>query len=221
MLVIAVVVIVALLVVADRVGVSIAERVAGETLQSSQHLSSRPDVDIAGFPFLTQLATGRYDQITVTAHDVPVSRSAPRLVIDRLRVVLNDLRVSRSFSRFHADTAKATGTIGFGPLGGALGVQLSYAGDGRVQASKTVSFAGQSVSATLTAHPRLVNGALAFDDVSVEGDLAQALVDSLARFFAITIPLQGIPFDVQLQSLTAGPDGVTVTLTGDDLLYVR
>jgi hypothetical protein len=43
----------------DRGGVYVAERVAGSSLQDSQGLSERPDVDIAGFPFLDQLVSGR------------------------------------------------------------------------------------------------------------------------------------------------------------------
>src|SRR6476619_6753226 len=57
-----------------------------------QHLDSGPDVDIDGFPFLTQLVEGHYDEITVTATDVPVG-AAQRLMISRLRVVLHDLTV--------------------------------------------------------------------------------------------------------------------------------
>src|SRR5256885_4227247 len=92
---IGVVVLLVLLLIADRVGVAVAERVAGDTLESSEHLNSRPDVDIAGFPFLTQVATGNYDKITVTADDVTVGQQIHLLEISRLVVVLHDLTVSR------------------------------------------------------------------------------------------------------------------------------
>src|ERR671930_802776 len=83
--------ILALLVVIDRVGDYVAERIAADTIKSAQHLPSRPDVDIAGFPFLNQLITGKYDKITVTADDVPVGTTARPLVLSRVQVVLHSL----------------------------------------------------------------------------------------------------------------------------------
>src|SRR6266487_1277477 len=87
-------VLIALLVAADRVGLYVAERLAGDTIESSQDLSSRPDVDIGGFPFLNQAITGNYDKITVTAHDVPVGLPGRPLNISQVRVVLHQLTVS-------------------------------------------------------------------------------------------------------------------------------
>ena len=221
-LLIGVVSLVAILIGADRIGVLVAEGVAADTLQKSQHLASSPDVDIAGVPFLTQLATGHYGKITVTAQDVPLGPGAHGLTVSQLEVVLHDLDVSRSFSRFHAERADATATIGFGELGDALGVQLSYAGNGQVEATKTVSVAGHTLHAHITATPRLENGRLGFTDTTVTGlaGLTGAVVDAVAREFDLTLPLQGIPFQVRLESLRVAPEGVILTLTGSDLLYV-
>jgi hypothetical protein len=222
-MIISVVALLVLLVVADRVGDAVAERAAGDTLQSSQHLDHRPDVDIAGFPFLTQLATGHYDKITVTAKDVPLRRNARGLVLDRLQVVLHHLTVSRSFSHFHADSASAIATIGLGPLGDALGVQLDYAGDGRVEVIKDVTVAGHTFHVRVTAKPYLHDGSLGFTDTSVLGapGITGAAIDSLTSVFGITIPLRRIPFGVRLQSLSVGADGVVIVLAGQDLVYTK
>jgi hypothetical protein len=220
-IIISVVTLLVLLLVADRVGDAVAERVAGDTLQSSQHLQHRPDVDIAGFPFLNQLVTGHYDKITVTAEDVPLRGNARGLVLSRLQVVLRHLTVSRSFSHFHAETGSAVATIALGELGDVLGVQLEYAGEGRVEVTKDITFAGHTLHVRVTARPYLHDGALAFTDTSVAGapGVAGAVLDSLTRVFAISIPLQGIPFDVGLHSLTVDRDAVLVTLAGQDLVY--
>lgn len=222
-IVISVVVLIVLLVVADRVGDAVAERLAGDTLQSSQHLEHRPDVDIAGFPFLNQLATGHYDKITVTADDVSLGPNARGLRLSTLQVVLHHLSVSRSFSHFHADTATATGTIGLAQLSQAIGVHLSYAGSGRVAITKNLSVAGQTLRVRVTAKPYLHNRALAFTDASVAGadGVAGAAVDALTRAFGISIPLQDIPFDVRLKSLRVDSDAVVITLAGKDLVYTR
>lgn len=210
-----------LLLVGDRVGAAIAERIAGDALQSSQHLDSRPEVDIAGFPFLTQLVSGHYDEVTVTAKNVPLGLHARGLVLSRLQVVLHDLTVSGSFSHFHAETADADAILDYGQLGRVLGVELHYAGDGRVEAVKPVTIAGHTFRARVSARPTLQNQSLQFTDTSVEGvaGVPDVLVGSLVRIFGVTIPLQSIPFDVQLRSVMAGPDGVSVTLAGRDLVY--
>lgn len=211
-----------LFLVADRVGVAIAEHVAADTLESSEHLDSRPDVDIAGFPFLTQLATGHYDKVTVTAHDVSVGQRAHLLVISRLRVVLHTLTVSRDFDSVHADSATATGLVGLDELGRTLGVRLRYAGDGRLRASKRVTVGGTSVVATVTTRPEYVNGALGFVGTTVAnaGSLGSAAASAL-QVLALRIPLQNIPFDVRVRQLAVDAQGVTITLIGRDLAYSK
>jgi hypothetical protein len=222
-IIISLVALLALLVLGDRVGNAVAERLAGDTLQSSQHLQRRPDVDIAGFPFLTQLVTGDYGKVTVTAEDVRLGPSARGLTLSRLQVVLHHLSVSRSFSRFQATSASATGTIGFDQLGTALGAQLDYAGNGRVEITRNVAAGGRTVRARATAEPYLPDGALGFRDVSVVGaeGLSRREIERLTRPFRIEIPLQSIPFDVRLRSVVAGSAGVAITLNGRDLVYTR
>jgi hypothetical protein len=218
---IALIALLVLLLVADRVGVVIAERAAGDTIQSSQHLTARPDVDIAGFPFLTQLATGDYDKITVTATDVPVGPARRLLIISRIRVVLHSLTVSRDFSSVRAKTADATALVSYAELGQTLDATISYAGDGQLAARKTVSIAGTSVTGTLRTHPKLVNGKLSFAGTTLNnaGALGAAAAGALNSVFDVGIPLQGIPFTVRLQSLRVTRNGLLIGLTGHDLAY--
>lgn len=222
-LLIALVVIVVLLLAADRIGAYVAERAAGRSLQTSQHLPSRPNVDISGFPFLTQLASRNFDRITVTAKDVPIGQGQQLLEISRLNVVLHTLTVSRSFSQFHADSADATGTVTFDELGRTLGVDVHYAGDGRIAATKSVTVAGRTFSGTITTRPELVDGALSFVGTRVNGanQLASNVVAALTQVFDLDIPLQGIPFHVRVTSVRVGQQGLVVALTGRDLSYAR
>jgi hypothetical protein len=218
-----VVVVLALLLIADRVGDYVAERIAADTIQSARHLDSSPDVDIAGFPFLTQVITGKYDKITVTADDVAVGTAALPLVLSRVQVVLHSLTVSRDFHSVHADTADATATVSYDELGRTLGVKLGYAGDGRVRASKTVTVAGVSARAAVTTRPVLTDGALSFTRTTVQnaGALRSPVLAVVDRVFDVNIPLRGVQFDVRVRALGVDEDGMTIELTGHDVAYSR
>lgn len=220
---VAVLVLVVVLVVGDRVANYVAEQQAASTIKTSQHLPADPDVSIGGFPFLNQLATGHYDEITVTAKDVPLSKAGLALQVSRVQVVLHHLTVSRSFSRVRAATANATAVITYADLSHTLGLQLSYAGGGRVKASKTVTIAGHSLTATLSARPQLADETLSFGAVAINqlGAIGSVLTKTLTKAFDLTIPLQGIPFDVRVRSLQVGAQGLVIVLTGSNLVYQR
>jgi hypothetical protein len=217
------VIIVVLLVVADRAGDYVAERKAGDTIETSQHLTSRPDVDIAGFPFLTQAVEGSFDKITVTAKNFVIDPNGAKLMVARLQVVLHRLSVSRSFSSFHADSADATALITYGDLGRALQANVAYAGDGRITASKSVSLAGQTVTPSITATPQLVDGALAFGAATVNGlgSISAAVAAALQAATKQRLSLDGFPLGVRVQKLTADAGGVHLELAGQDLTYSK
>jgi DUF2993 family protein len=221
--VIVIVVLVVLLVAADRIGVYVAERAAGDTMQSSQHLNSRPDVDVTGFPFLTQLAAGEFDEIIVTAHDVPVGQSAHLLDVSQVRVDFRHVHVARDFSSVRAETASASAFVSYADLGKTLGIAVSYAGSGRIRATKKITAAGQTLTATITTSPQLRNGALGFASTAVNGlgQLGNEVGSALNGVFGLTLPLQGIPFKVRVTSLTAAADGVHLGLAGANLSYSK
>lgn len=211
--------VVALLVVADRVGLYVAERIAADTIETSQHLTSRPDVQIAGFPFLDQLATGKYDKVTVTADDVPVGPQARPLVLSRVRVVLRTLTVSRNFHSMHADRADATATVGYDELGSVIGARLGYAGHGRVRATKTITVGSVSHQVSVTARPQLAGGALSFRDIRLQNP--GVLSREAAAILDTPIPLRGVRFDVRVRAVHVSDRGVTLDLSGRDLAYAR
>lgn len=219
--VIGIVVLAIVLVLADRAGNYLAERTAGDTIQTSQELSSRPGVDIDGFPFLTQLAAGRFGKITVTASNVTLGSGGISLRISRIRVVLHDVTVSRDFSSVRADTAAADALVGYRDLSKTLGADIGYNSEDRVKATKSITVAGQTVGGTITAQPLLVNGALSFGRTEIDGlgRLGGHLAGLLSKVFDVSVPLQGIPFKIRVTSLTVDELGVHIGLTGSDLSY--
>jgi len=218
---IAVAVLLALVIGADRVGVYVAERVAADKLEQSQHLDSKPEVDIAGFPFLTQVASGDYEQITVDAKDVSAGAAARLLQIAHLHVVLHGVHVSDSFSRVETDRADASAHLDYAQLSKVLGAKVGYAGDGQVKATASVTVLGRKVSGSVTARPELHGTSLGFGSAQGAGGLAAEVLRALQKAFAIEIPLSGIPFQVRVDSLSAGASGIDLKLSGHHLIYVK
>ncbi|MDF2271260.1 DUF2993 domain-containing protein [Streptomyces coacervatus] len=85
-----VVVLAAFVTLADRWALLYAERRAADVLKDRMHLSAAPEVDIGGFPFLTQLADGRLKSVKVTVPDV----AASRVTLARVTATAHDVRLN-------------------------------------------------------------------------------------------------------------------------------
>lgn len=222
-LLITVLVLLGLLIAVDRIALAVAERKAGETLQRSQHLATRPGVSIGGFPFLTQLAAGNFDRITTTVHDLTLAQdTGTQLRIGTLHVTLRHVHVTRDLKSARSDFSTATALISYRDLSQTLGVPLSYAGDGRVTASASLAVGGVTAQGTASARIVLQGESLGFADASVGGlSLPAPVVSALNAAFGRTIPLTGLPFGVHVQGLRATTKGIEITLTARGLTYQR
>src|SRR5215467_5328181 len=69
-LLIALFILVVLVIAVDRIGVVLAEDQIASRIATAYNLPTDPGVSITGFPFLTQVVTGNYQQIDVTADQV-------------------------------------------------------------------------------------------------------------------------------------------------------
>src|SRR3954452_1263679 len=147
--VIVVLVILGLLVVADRVALAAAEHVVAGRIQTDQGLSQRPDVTIHGFPFLTQALSGRYDQVTVHVKGLR-DRTVP---VQKLTVDLRGVHVplgavtSGHLSRVPVDHATATILLSYADSNAYLGnpLHVSQGDNGEVKVTGSVTVAGNTV----------------------------------------------------------------------------
>ena len=223
-LLITLLVIVVVLIALDRIGDAVAERYAADTIQKSQQLPHRPSVDITGFPFLTQLASGNFDQIVVSDNEVPVGSGAVHFDLSTIQVRLHRVHVARTLTSVHAAVADAVATMSYQDLGRALGgATVRYAGDGRVRATKTITILGHHVSGSISAAPALLNGALAFtkDRVNNIAAVVAAALPAIRKIFTVRLPLDGIPFDVRVRRLSVDTSGLHLALVGHNLSYSR
>jgi hypothetical protein len=207
-LVIVAVVIVGLLVVLDRVAVGAADNAVAARIQTQQNLQSRPDVSIRGFPFLTQAIGGTYDDVTLTVHHY--RRAA--IAVDTITVDLRGVHVplhavlSQHVSSVPVDSASAKVLLSYADLNDYLrdkGITVASVGGTRVRVSGSVTVAGQKVTADGTA------------TIDVKSD---SLVLRGANDFAVTIPLGGLPFGIELRSARATNQGIQVTATAQGLV---
>jgi hypothetical protein len=223
-LVIGVIVLIGLLVAADRIGNVIAEHTVAKTVQDSQHLAHRPDVNIAGFPFLTQLAAGKFGKVTLHDHDVTTGSGRRALHLSAVTVVLRDVTVARDFSSATAAHTTANALVSYDDLSSALGVSVSYAANGRVRAKASTSVLGQTVSGSVTARPEVRSGDLAFGAPRVAVDGAQlpaSAAAALADVFGAPLSFAGLPYGLSVRSVSAGADGLQLVLIARNLTFHR
>jgi len=208
------------LVALDRLAATAAERALAGRLQSAEHLSARPSVTIRGFPFLTQLLTGRYRRIDL--HARPLDRGGMR--ISSLTVHLSGVSVRASDALAgrvrQVPIAHSTATADLtypdlnqlvardgGPLGAALTV--SAAGPGRLLIAGPVGLslhAGIAVSGgrlTLTPDPA---------DLAT---LPPLLTAAVTTALSTPLPLPTLPFGARLRSGTVDSAGVHLLATAD------
>lgn len=223
-LLVVVVMLVGLFVAGDRVALALAEDKAATTLQSSQHLSQKPTVSVAGFPFLTQLLAGEFDDVTITAKGVDVG-AGRSLRISSVTVHLHHVTVPRDYSSVRAETATADARIAYSDLSGTLGVPVRAGSDGRLVAEPSVTIAGRTVHGTVSAVVHASSGrGITFTQarVSALGEtLPSAASDALAAVFGKVISLQGLPFNVEVTGADVTATGLVLHLAGQNLVYSR
>ncbi|MCC3769127.1 DUF2993 domain-containing protein [Streptomyces sp. UNOC14_S4] len=119
------------LVLADRWAVMYAEKKAEQEIQGELRLAAAPQVDIHGFPFLTQVLDKRLERVDVTVPHVP----ADRISLAKVRASASDIRLTGNLPR------DIRGAV----IGGLDGeVELSFDDMNRELAASQVKFSRQS-----------------------------------------------------------------------------
>ncbi|MDP9117337.1 MAG: DUF2993 domain-containing protein [Actinomycetota bacterium] len=220
---------VAVAIAVDRIAVAVADHELATHIQSSQHLSHTPSVSIRGFPFLTQLAARKVNEVDVTVRDFAAGAQGRTLQIARLSVALHEVHLAKSFSAVRIDSASATADITYAALTSTLGVRIGYGGatsdgTGRIAATASTAVLGQTVSGAVSAQVHVSpDNVLSFvnPQVSVDGSpiSAPAIVDALAAVFKLPVSLLRLPFGLTVSSVRASPVALVVILTGTGLSY--
>lgn len=124
-----------LFVAADRLAVNVAENKAADRISSAQGLSGTDStsVSIHGFPFLTQVADHRLNDVDVRLRGMTADAGDQQITVTAVDAHLRDVALGSDFSSATAGEATGKARISYDDLNAIApkGVQVSYAGADR------------------------------------------------------------------------------------------
>ena len=193
-------VLVLVLVVVDRVAVSVTEGSAVRSMEQGDVDLTDAKLDIQGFPFLTQVAGGELDHVTGSAATATFGGyTVDDLHLDARGVSTSDPYVMRS--------GTATGLLAPASLDAvateAAGLPVTFSTDGDLLVA-SMDVLGLPLSARLT--PRVDGNAIAVDVASLSLGPATITVSDLPASVAKLVTNLSVPLDL--------PEGVTLTSVG-------
>ncbi len=213
----------ALVAVADRVGAVVAGRAVAAELQSAGALSVRPEVEVRGIPFLTQALSGRYEDVRVRATDVPAGETTVRELAAELSGVRAPLgeAISGSLTEVRVDRVDAQALLSYDALSRRSGErELSLSAEGeRVRVRGSVRIGGQTLAAEAVSAVELRGDVLVITAEQVNvGDerVDRAIERALQGKLDLRVPVSGLPYGLELTDVAVGPDGIRLQAAARD-----
>jgi hypothetical protein len=203
--VIAIIILLLLLVGADRLAAHIAESKIASKVQSSMSLSGKPNVDIEGFPFLTQLIGRDLHTIVITGSNLTDGKLDLASINATARNVHINGTSSATVGSFNGSvTVTLTSVANAGDI--PAGVKLSPDGSDLVKATVSVLGFDATATARVTAqgsdiHVQVINA----------GGIPASVLGSAADF---SVPVPKLPSGVSLTGVNVTSAGVQVSFSG-------
>ncbi|MDS1271912.1 DUF2993 domain-containing protein [Lipingzhangella sp. LS1_29] len=220
-LVVGVLVLLALVVAADRGLHYATENEVGNQVARQYPMTAEPDVTIGGFPFLTQVIAGTYSEVNV----VTGAFTYNEVQLERVDVTLTDVEAPLSDllsgePDIVAEEAEGTILVPYSELQQRIqreGMTIEQEG-GTPRITGDFAHGGISVSvqsdlelaveeSTISVSPRNIEVS---GDVPIDVDLVE---DSLA----FELPLGELPFGLRVTDIQTEPNGLEVTAEGEDV----
>jgi len=219
---IAIVVIIVVLLAVDFAARAVAESVLATKIEQ-QGLQHKPSVSIGGFPFLTQVASKEFQQVSLTDHD----QTEGPVTITSMSATARDIALnSYRFSSGTIGTVNGTALISFASLGKTLAHEVGPLGSFLNGADLNLTAAGpHEVRASLNL---LVTSGSATWRVSLPSPdqlnirlvrstgLPSALLQSIQN---ITLTIPKLPLGLRLDSVRVTAAGVVGDLSGANVPF--
>ena len=223
-LLIVLVVLAALLVVADRVGVVVAQNRLASQIQQQLDLDRKPDVSIRGIPFLTQAISGTYKDIRVQLPDVDAGDVQDVAIDARLQgthVSLSDA-LGGSVNQIPVDRISGTLLIPYDQLADASGISgltITREGDS-LRLTGSVQVLGRSIQAEAVG-VEVTDGRIAInaEQAKVAGiPVPQAVLDQAARLLSFRVQPRNLPLNLRITAVRLADGGLLVDAVSDDVV---
>ena len=224
-LLIVLVVLAALLVAADRIGVVVAQNRLASELQQQLDLDAKPDVSIRGIPFLTQAIRGTYKDIRMQLPDVDAGDVQDLSVNARLQgahVSLSDA-LGGNVDRIPVDQISGTLLIPYDQLARASGISgltITREGDS-LRLTGSVQVLGRSIKAEAVGRVEVNDGRIAInaEQAKVAGiPVPTAVLDEAARLLSFRVQPQNLPLNLRITAVHLTDTGLLVDAVSDDVV---
>jgi LmeA-like phospholipid-binding len=217
-LVIFLILVVGLIIAADRIGLWVAQDQIAKNVASQYDLDHKPEVKIKGFPFLNQALNGRYGEIDVNVGDVTqlgVHLTNTVVTLKGVNAPLSDA-MHGDASKMVADTATSVATVSYADVDkqAPRGLKVSAKGkELQVRGPVTVLGLSRTVTATVTVRPSGRSVRVLPQTVDAGGTTIP--VTLVQQAFSFTMPVKGLPLNTRISDVQVGQDGLRVTTTGE------
>lgn len=228
------VVLLTLLVVADRVAAwvaedRIAEQIAQRAAEKGITMRGEPDVTVEGFPFLTQVVGGEFEAITIQMRELSLDGvNVDTLDIRAVGVIADVGKLMNGAGDVRASHLTGTATMPFSVVEEALGIDgTKVTGDaGKLVIQVPFDYGPGTVTAVARAGVKVSGKAIKVDvsDVGVlDGDLpefAQPALDALARKLSREVGMPKLPYGLKLDAAEVTDSGVAASASAKDVPLV-
>jgi hypothetical protein len=218
---------------ADRFAAHVAASQIASAVQTDAKLARKPHVTVKGFPFLTQVASGNYKHIDVTATDI-FQQGEPQGSVLKLDFAGVRITISKAL---HGDVGtvpvrSVTGTVAI-PFADLLAVAdipgltiISAApGGNQIKVSEVVAAGPTKVTVLVTAGVTVRGGSLVLSALNVtqaNGKAVPAAVRQEVLAQAVfSVKLPGLPTGVQMTGVSVTASGLLVTLHANALVLTH
>lgn len=206
----------------DRLAVAYVESEAADRVMLGPIRAGSTEVDVKGFPFLTQVADRRFDEVDVVVTGMETQAGKRKIRISELSVALHDVTVDGDWAGGKARSLTGTALVSYADLTKAAdsNVSLAYGGNGKVKVTGSfkIPLIGRTMTRSVVSTVTLVDGntiRVRADEVPGEGIPGlEELVRSRTDFER---SIGDLPAGMKLERIEAREDGVAIAVTGTNV----
>ncbi len=220
-LLVVLVVIGAALVAVDRIGEGYTSNRIAQRLTNQLNLTQSPKVDIPDVPFLTQWASGHYQEIDITFPTV----TAQSVTVNDVQVTVKDIH-TKPFLTSGSDLVSATagsidlsGVVPFSALPLPSGFTASASGS-QLKVSGSISVLGTSVPVTAIENVSLQGSTVVFNPTNIQAGAAGFSFDvsgAVGRQLTLSLNVSSLPLGVHMTGVTVGSSGLEAMAAGQNV----